>query len=236
VFGGRAMASSYTAPDHDDRNDPHSSQTGSGEMLRLGLTGGIACGKSTIAAMLVERGAHYLQADTLAHRLYEPGTPTYGEVVRRFGGEILDADGRINRTKLANVVFPNRIGELNSIVHPAVMAAQKAWMKEIERIDPKGVAVVEAALLLEAGAAKDFDKIMVVTCDLDRKVERFAQRTGSSPEVARGEVERRSAAQYTDAQKAGHADYVIENSGTLEDAARQVEQVWKRLKLQPPPR
>lgn len=206
-------------------------------MLRIGLTGGVACGKSTIAAMLVTRGAHYLQADTLAHQLYEPGTPTYEEVVRRFGRDILDADGKINRAKLANVVFPSRIGELNSIVHPAVVKAQNTWMNGIARTDPSGVAVVEAALLLEAGAAKDFDKIVVVTCDFDRKVERFAQRTGSSPEVARAEVERRSAAQFTDAQKAGHADYVIENSGALQDAEWQVEQVWRAIRSNPvPPR
>ncbi len=202
-------------------------------MLRVGLTGGIACGKSTIAAMLVKRGAHYLQADTLAHRLYEPGTPTYHEVVRRFGREVLNADGTINRASLANVVFPSRIGELNSIVHPAVVEAQTAWMKEVERSDPSGVAVVEAALLLEAGAARDFDKIIVVTCDFDCKVKRFAQRTGTSLEVARTEVERRSAAQFTDAQKAGHADYVIENSRGLEDAERQVEQVWRAMRQRP---
>jgi dephospho-CoA kinase len=203
-------------------------------MLRVGLTGGIACGKSTIAAMLVKRGAHFLQADTLAHRLYEPSMPTYNEVVRRFGREILDSDGRINRARLANLVFPSRIGELNSVVHPAVVQAQTAWMNEVERADPNGVAVVEAALLLEAGAAKDFDKIIVVTCDFECKVKRFAERTGVALEAARAEVERRSAAQFTDAQKAGHADYVIENSGTPEEADRQVEQVWQQLHRKPP--
>ncbi len=207
-------------------------------MLRVGLTGGIACGKSTIAAMLVKRGAHFLQADALAHQLYAPGTPTYDKVVERFGSEILSDDGMtISRPKLANLVFPNRIGELNAIVHPAVVQAQTVWMKEIERSDPDGIAVVEAALLLEAGAAKDFDKVIVVICDFDRKVERFGRRTGVSPDAARAEVERRSAAQFTDAQKAGHADYVIENSGSLEDAERQVQQVWRKLQaLQKPPR
>ncbi len=203
-------------------------------MLRVGLTGGIACGKSIVAAMLVKRGAHYLQADTLAHRLYEPGEPTYDDVVRRFGHEILNADGTINRARLANLVFPNRIGELNSIVHPAVVKAQNAWLQEVERSDPGGVAVVEAALLLEAGAARDFDKIIVVTCDFEQKVKRFATRTDISQEAARAEVERRSAAQFSDAQKAGHADYVIENSGSLEDAARQVEQVWDALRRAEP--
>ena len=199
-------------------------------MLRVGLTGGVACGKSTIAAMMVKRGAHFLQADTLAHELYAPGTPTYEEVVKRFGREILEEDGAINRTRLANMVFPSRTEELNAIVHPAVIKAQTRWMTEVERDDPQGIAVVEAALLLEAGADKDFDKVIVVTCDFQRKVERYAQRAGLSLEAARAEVVRRSAAQFSDQEKAKHADYVIENSGPLEDAERQVERIWLELK------
>ena len=198
-------------------------------MLRVGLTGGVASGKSTIAAMLVERGAHFLQADGLAHQLYEPGTIIYDEVVRRFGREILKEDGTINRTKLANVVFPDRIGELNAIVHPEVVKRQNIWMSEIERQDPRGIAVVEAALLTEAGADKDFDKVIVVTCDFDRKVEHFARRTNAPLEVARSEVKRRSAAQFTDEEKARRADYVIRNSGSIEDTERQVEKIWREL-------
>ena len=144
-------------------------------MLRVGLTGGIACGKSSIAAMLVKRGAHFLQADGLAHQVYAPGTATYDEVVRSFGREILNEDGTINRGKLANLVFPGRISELNAIVHPEVVKRQNSWMSEVERSDPHGIAVVEAALLIEAGADKDFDKVIVVTCDFEQKVERFAQ-------------------------------------------------------------
>jgi len=199
-------------------------------MLRVGLTGGVACGKSTIAAMLVKRGAHYLQADGLAHQLYEPGAVTYDEVVRRFGREILNEDGTINRTKLANVVFPDRIGELNAVLHPEVVKRQNSWMSEVERHDPHGIAVVEAALLIEAGANKDFDKVIVVTCDFERKVEHFARRTSAPLEVARFEVERRSAAQLSDEEKARRADYLIENSGSLEDAERQVEKIWRELK------
>jgi dephospho-CoA kinase len=198
-------------------------------MLRVGLTGGIACGKSTIAAMLVKRGAHFLQADTLAHQFYAPGTVTHDEVVRQFGREILDSDGAINRTKLANLVFPGRINELNAIVHPEVVKRQNSWMGEVERNDPHGVAIVEAALLIEAGAAKDFDRVIVVTCDFAHKVERYAQRTGAPIEKARAEVERRSAAQFSDEDKARHADYVIENSGSLADAERQVDKVWQEL-------
>ncbi len=198
-------------------------------MLRIGLTGGIACGKSSIAAMLVKRGAHFLQADALAHQVYEPGTPTYDEIVRAFGREILNEDGAINRGKLANVVFPGRIGELNAIVHPEVVKRQNRWMSEAEQTDPNGIAVVEAALLLEAGVAKDFDKIIVVTCDFGQKVQRFAQRVNLPLEAARAEVERRSAAQFSDEEKARRADYVIDNSGSPEEAERQVEQIWRDL-------
>ena len=198
-------------------------------MLRVGLTGGVACGKSTIAAMMVKRGAHFLQADGLAHQLYEPGAVTYDEVVRRFGREILNENGTINRNKLANVVFPDRIDELNAVVHPEVVKRQNSWMAEVERQDPHGIAVVEAALLIEAGAHKDFDKVIVVTCDVHRKVENFARRANVSLDVARFEVARRSAAQFSDQEKAGHADYVIENSGSLSDAERQVEKVWQEL-------
>ena len=198
-------------------------------MLRVGLTGGIACGKSSIAAMLVKRGAHFLQADALAHRVYEPGTVTYGEVLRTFGREILNDDGTINRSKLADLVFPARIGELNAIVHPEVVKRQNSWMSEVERSDPHGIAVVEAALLIEAGADKDFDKVIVVTCDFEQKVERFARRTNLPLEAARAEVERRSAAQFSDEDKARRADYVIDNSWSTEDAERQVEQIWHEL-------
>src|SRR5208337_2244833 len=203
-------------------------------MLRVGLTGGVACGKSTIAAMMIKRGAHYLPADKLAHQLYEPGAVTYDELVRHFGREILNEDGSINRTKLANIVFPERIDELNAVVHPEVVKRQNSWMAEVEQQDPHGIAVVEAALLIEAGAHKDFDKVIVVTCDSPHKIEHFAQRAKMSLEAARLEVERRSAAQFTDEEKARRADYVIDNSGSIEDTEQQLNKIWVELQ-QPQP-
>ena len=202
-------------------------------MLRVGLTGGVACGKSTVGAMLAERGAHYLQADTLAHQLYAPRTETHDAVVRTFGRDILNPDGSINRSKLANAAFPARIGELNAIVHPAVVAAQNKWMVEVERTDPNGVAVVEAALLVEAGATRDFDKLIVVTCNLEQKVERYARRAKASLDEARAEVLRRSAAQMPDEEKAKRGNYVIDNSGTIEETARQVDAMWAELRRDP---
>lgn len=199
-------------------------------MLRVGLTGGVACGKSTIAAMLVKRGTRCLQADSLAHQLYAPGTPTHEEVVRHFGRGILNPDATINRPALADVVFPGRIEELNAIVHPEVIKAQNAWMDEVGRVDPHAIAVVEAALLIEAGAAKDFDKVIVVTCDFQQKVQRFAHRARLSLEAARAEVTRRSSVQFSDEEKARHADYIIDNSSSLEAAEQRVEQIWIDLR------
>src|SRR5689334_20205096 len=107
-------------------------------MLKVGLTGGVACGKSTVGEMFVSRGAHLVKADEIAHQLMQPGQQNYDEVVKAFGHEILDPDGTINRPKLANAAFPTgRIQELNRIVHPAVIAAQEAWMDEQFQRDPK---------------------------------------------------------------------------------------------------
>jgi len=198
-------------------------------MLRIGLTGGVACGKSTVGRMLADRGAHFLQADTLAHQLYAPGEPTYRAIVDQFGREILNSDRTINRKQLANIVFPDRIKELNAIVHPAVIDAQNKWMSDIERTDPNGIAMVEAALIIEAGAAKDFDKLIVITCDLDKKIGRYAERARITLEEARSEVQRRSAAQLSDDEKAAHADFLIDNSGPLEDTAFYVDILWTRL-------
>ena len=199
-------------------------------MLRIGLTGGIACGKSTVGEMLVRRGAHYLSADELAHTLYEPGAVAYEGVLRAFGREILNPDKTVNRKKLASLAFPDRIDELNAIVHPAVIEAQKRWSANVIRDDPNGVAVVEAALIFEAGAEKDFDKVIVVTCDPEGKAKRYAQRAGVSLEEARAEVQRRTAAQLSDREKARRADYVIDNSGGLEETERQVDAVWAQLR------
>jgi len=198
-------------------------------MLRVGLTGGVACGKTTVGQMMAARGAHFLQADTLAHRFYEPGEPVYHAVVERFGREILNCNGTIDRKRLANAAFPDRIAELNAIVHPAVLAAQVRWIAECERADPHGIAVIEAALILEAGAAKDFDKLIVVTCGLEQKIARYAQRAKIPLEEARAEVLRRTAAQLPDEEKAARADYVIDNSGMLESTARQVDSIWSQL-------
>lgn len=202
-------------------------------MLRVGLTGGVACGKSTVAEMLRRRGAQVIYADAIAHQLLEPGQAVYREVVRCFGPEVLEAGGHIDRAQLADAAFgTGRIQELNRIVHPPVIARQEQWMAEMEQQDPQGVAVVEAALILEAGVGRRFDKLLVVTCRPEQKASRYAARHHISEEAGRAEVERRSAAQIPDAEKVAAAHYVIDNSGALEETERQVDQVFAELQRQ----
>jgi dephospho-CoA kinase len=213
-------------------------------MLKVGLTGGIAAGKSVVGEMFVALGARLVQADRIAHSLMQPGEAVYNEVVRHFGREILNRDGSVNREKLAEAAFgstsstsrsqvePSRIGELNRIVHPAVIRSQEAWMEEMGRQDPHAVVIVEAALLLEAGAGKRFDRLVVVTCSEDQRVARFAARQKIDLEAARKEVARRMAAQLPDEEKVKAADFVIDNSSSLEQTRDQVRQVWEKLRAE----
>ncbi|MDP9262762.1 MAG: dephospho-CoA kinase [Acidobacteriota bacterium] len=200
-------------------------------MLRVGLTGGLSCGKSTVARLFAERGASVIQADSIARELTRPGNPVYDEVVKQFGREIVQPDGSLDRAKLADLAFAGgRIAELNGIVHPAVIERQEKWMEAVERSDPTGVAVVEAALILEARVGRRFDKLVVVTCEPLQKVERFAKRHSISLDAAKVEVTRRQAAMMPDEEKVKSADYVIDNSGAPEEAARQVDTIYAGLK------
>jgi len=220
---------------HSTINNHHSTIT----MLKVGLTGGIAAGKSIVGEMFVALGAHLVQADRIAHSLMEPGEPVYGQVLQHFGREILNADGTINRAKLAELAFGgdesgggasgSRVAELNRIVHPAVIRRQEEWMHGVGLQYPDGVAIVEAALLIEAGAAKRFDRIVVVTCTMEQRAERFAARQKVDLESARREVARRMAAQLPDEEKIKVADYVIDNSTSLETTREQVRKVWENL-------
>jgi dephospho-CoA kinase len=206
-------------------------------LLRVGLTGGIASGKSVVGEMFVALGAHLIQADAIAHQLMQPGEAVYQEVVRHFGAGILNSDGSVNRGRLAEAAFgdsegnkASRIQELNQIVHPAVIRTQEEWMAEIGRGDSRAIAIVEAALILEAGSAKSFDRLVVVTCHPEQRIQRWALRVGVDEEAARREVERRMAAQFPDEEKIKVADYVIDNSGSLDETQRRVGQVYGDLK------
>ena len=200
-------------------------------MVRVGLTGGIACGKSTVAGIFAELGAKVVDADAIVHELYRPGEEVYQELIKRFGREILMPDGGIDRGKLANAAFDGgRVAELNQIVHPAVLRRQEQWMRDAGTQDPNAIVIVEATLILEAGARDRFDKIVVVTCAPEQKTQRLARRAGLSETAARAEVERRTKAQFSDEEKARRADFVIDNSGPIEATRRQVQNVFRELK------
>jgi len=207
-------------------------------MLKVGLTGGIAAGKSVVGEMFVALGAHLIQADQIAHELMHLGEPVYYEVVSHFGREILNYDGTVNRAKLAELAFgandpakTSRVKELNRIVHPAVIRRQEQWMDEVGQQDPRAVAIVEAALIFEAGAAERFNRLIVVTCSEEQRAARFAARHKIDLDAARKEVTRRMAAQIPDSEKLKAADYVIDNSHSLDQTREQVRRVWQHLSV-----
>jgi dephospho-CoA kinase len=208
---------------------------GEAGLLKVGLTGGIASGKSVVGEMFVALGAHLIQADGIAHELMQPGESVYREVVRHFGEGILNPDGSVNRSRLAEAAFeapgkPSRVQELNQIVHPAVIRKQDDWMEEVGRRDSRAIAMVEAALILEAGTAKRFDRLVVVTCRPEQRIQRWAMRVGVDEETARREVSRRMAAQLPDEEKVKAADFVIDNSGSLDDTRKRVGEIYSQLK------
>ena len=204
-------------------------------MLKVGLTGGIASGKSVVGKMFAGLGAQVVQADEISHELMLPGKPVYREVVEHFGAGILDSDGTVNRSRLAELAFggagkASRVQELNQIVHPAVIRRQEEWIAEVGRRDPHAIAMVEAALILEAKMEKGFDRLVVVTCRPEQRIERWARRLKVDLETARGEVTRRMAAQLSDEEKIKAADYVIDNSGALDETERQVKKIYVELR------
>jgi dephospho-CoA kinase len=196
-------------------------------MLRLGLTGGIASGKSAVAAMLREMGFAVLDADSLAHKLMEPGHPAYDEIAREFGAAIVDSAGRIDRAKLAAVVFADRakLDSLNAIVHPRVKEALLHQFEEWARGGTRDAAFVEAALLVEAGYNQELDGLVVAWSRPEQQLERLRAR-GLSDEEAR----RRIAAQLPVAEKLRYATEKIDCSGSLEDTRRQVEALAAKLR------
>jgi dephospho-CoA kinase len=196
-------------------------------MVRLGLTGGIASGKSAVAAMLRELGFAVLDADSLAHKLIEPGQPAYQEVLREFGPGILAADGRVDRAKLAALVFADRVklDRLNAITHPRVEAASKAQFDEWSRNGIRDAAFVEAALLVEAGYLKLLDGLVVAWCRPEQQLERLRAR-GLSEREARLRI----AAQLPIAEKLRFATEKIDCSGSLEHTRYQVEALAAKLR------
>lgn len=201
-------------------------------MLKVGLTGGIATGKSLVGKMFAELGVHTIDADQIAHDLMNPGEKVYDEVVKRFGQDILNPDGTVNRMRLAELAFDQkrpRIYELNSLVHPGVIERQEQWMEEIRRRESDAIVMLEAALLLEAGLRRKFDRVIVVSCKPQQRIERWEKRLNVDSETARREVTRRMMAQAPDEAKIQAADYVIDNSGTIENTRKQVQKIHEAL-------
>jgi dephospho-CoA kinase len=201
-------------------------------MLRVGLTGGIGCGKSTVAAMMRDWGCHVIDADAIARELAEPGQPAYNEIVAAFGSEFLLEDGRLDRANLAHLVFADasKLLTLNKILHPRVIAVQEHRLMEIAQTHPGAVAVVEAALLIEAGYHKSLDHLIVVWCKPEQQIERLTNRQGRA--MTREDAMRRIAAQMPLEEKRRLATDEIDNSGSLAATQQQVTQLVARLKSQ----
>jgi len=207
--------------------------------LKVGLTGGISSGKSVVGEMFAALGVAVVDADHIAHALMQPGQGVYAEVVRHFGVGILNPDRTVNRSRLAEAAFgpPNqndrsRVQELNRIVHPAVIQRQEEWMNEIGRKQPQAIAMVAAALIVEAGAVKRFDRLIMVTCQPEQRFQRWANLRKVDQQAAAREVTRRMAAQLPDEEKIKLADYVIDNSGSLDNTQKQVKGVYEELRRQ----
>jgi dephospho-CoA kinase len=218
-------------------------------MLRVGLTGGLGSGKSTVARMLRELGAEVIESDELGRALMEPGQHAFQEIVRIFGKEVLLPDGRLNRARLAEMAFRGgRVKELNAIIHPAVIEAQRRWMEEVFARDPAAVAVVVSALIFEverdareSGEAnavfmelrKRIDRVVLVVASDDTKIARYVGRTtpnGTNRDAAEADARSRLAHQIPDSEKALRADYLLENTGDIEALRAQVRELWPRLK------
>ncbi len=197
-------------------------------MKIIGLTGGIASGKSTVAKMLEKKGAHLIDADKMAREVVEPGRPAWQAIVDWLGESILLPDRNINRTMLANLVFKDKqkIEKLNKIVHPWVGSRFSTLSEEIRAKDPEAILVYDVPLLIEAGMQSMVDHTLLVYVPREVQIERLKKRDG----LSRSEAELRLNAQMSLEEKRKRADTVIDNSGSLEAAARQVDLFWEKIR------
>lgn len=197
-------------------------------MLRVGLTGGLASGKSFVARRLGELGCHIVRADDLGHEVMAPGGEAWGAVVAAFGNGILKEDGTIDRRRLGELVFdhPERLAALSAIMHPPIFRRQERLLADAARADPRGIAVVEAAIMFETGSESRYRKIIVAACSQEQQIERAMQRDG----LSRDEVLSRLARQLPLAEKVKRADYVIDTGGDREDTIRQTDRVFESLR------
>jgi dephospho-CoA kinase len=197
-------------------------------MLRVGLTGGLATGKSFVGHALADLGCHLIEADELGHQVLMPDGEAYAAVVEEFGREILVADDTIDRRKLGAMVFgkPDRLEKLNSLVHPPVGARQKRMIEDIAALDPRAIVVVEAAILVETGSYKKFDRLIVTVCTPEQQKARAMKRGTYSAE----ELAARLARQLPMEEKVRLAHYVVDTSGTKESTVEQVQAIYCSLR------
>lgn len=197
-------------------------------MIRAGLTGGLACGKSFVSRVFEELGCHVVRADLLGREVLMTNGEAYQPVVDLFGPAILDGEGNIDRKKLATVVFaePERLAQLNAIVHPAVIRREEEFLSQAELSDPFGIGMVEAAILIETGSHRRFDKLIVVVCTPEQQMERALRRDGSTPDEVRARLSRQMPVE----EKRRYADYIIDTSGTKESTVEQTTAVYKALR------
>jgi dephospho-CoA kinase len=196
-------------------------------MLKVGLTGSIAVGKSYVVSVLAELGCVTFDADKVAHSVMEPGRPAYEGIVREFGEGVLAPDGSIDRQRLGAIVFGDetRRIRLNEIVHPRVIEEQNRLLQQAEAKDPDGIAIIDAALMIESGGYKRFDKLIVAYCDRETQLERLMRRS----QITREDAERRVAAQMSSDEKREYADYEIDTSGGYEQTRQKVVEVHSEL-------
>jgi dephospho-CoA kinase len=197
-------------------------------VLRVGLTGGLASGKSTVAALFRDLGAFHVDADAIAHLLLAPGGRAHAEVAARFGPRVVAPDGSIDRKALGALVFGDAraLADLNALVHPKVRdEIARRLAQQAESIDPAPIAIVDAALLVEVGFRDDLDALVVVACRPETQLARAIARGGLTEAEARARI----AAQAPLDAKLAVADYVIDNDGRLEETARRIRGVWTAL-------
>lgn len=193
--------------------------------MNIGLTGGIACGKSTVSAMLVRRGAILIDADLLAREVVEPGTPALAEVARVFGQAVLKEDGSLNRQELGRLIFgdEDKRKQLEGILHPPIRKLMKERMEEHEKAAPDKLVVVDVPLLYESGLEEYFQEVLVVYVSPEAQLTRLMERN----KLSREEAELRLQAQMPIEWKKEWADYVVDNSGSLDETEEQVARFWK---------
>jgi dephospho-CoA kinase len=197
-------------------------------MLKVGLTGGIASGKSTVGRMFTELGCRAIDSDLITRKLFEPGDPVNKEVTTVFGPSVVAPDGSIDRRVLGELVFnnPELRQKLNGIVHPAIKQRQADWLARLQAADSHAIGIVEAALMIEVGTYKEYDKIIVVKCAPDVQRKRLKERSGLTPQ----QIESRIASQMPIEEKIKIADFVIDNSGDPGTTRQQVQEVYRQLR------